>query len=199
MTTAVFCGLQAIRANRLLAAAIWLAGVSLLVSTALYRMGAAETAVIELSVGAGLVTVLFVFAIAIAGEEAMTASSLVPGPLVWLLLVVLVVLLGWLTAPVQLTSAAVSEEAPFAVVLWEERGLDMLVQVGLIFAGALGILGLLSEPQLEQKPPVKIAVSNRKAIETGLEMVRLDTVRPIVTDLDMVRVERIVEKEKEFV
>jgi hypothetical protein len=29
--------------------------------------------------------------------------------------------------------------------LWEQRGLDMLVQIGLIFAGVLGVLGLLAD------------------------------------------------------
>ena len=42
-------------------------------------------------------------------------------------------------------------EAPFASVLWQERGFDVLVQIGLIFAGVLGILGLLREPLGEQQ------------------------------------------------
>jgi len=58
---ALGCGVQAIRAKRLLAAALWLAGVSAAVATLMYSLGAYEVAVIELSVGAGLVTVLFVF------------------------------------------------------------------------------------------------------------------------------------------
>jgi uncharacterized MnhB-related membrane protein len=147
--TALLFGLQALRAKRLLVAALWLAGVSLLVSTLLYRLGAAETAVIELSVGAGLVTVLFVFAIAIAGEDAMTGRSIVPGLLGWLLFIAVAALLGWLTLPIQPTDLEIVE-APFAVVLWQERGLDVLVQIGLIFAGVLGILGLLSEPASER-------------------------------------------------
>ena len=147
--TTLFCALQAIRAKRLLTAALWLAGVSLLVSTLLYRLGAAETAVIELSVGAGLVTILFVFAIAIAGEDAMTGQSIVPGLLGWLLFIAVVALLGWLTVPIQPTDSEIVE-APFAVVLWQERGLDVLVQIGLIFAGVLGILGLLSEAASER-------------------------------------------------
>ena len=147
--TALLFGLQALRAKRLLVAALWLAGVSLLVSILLYRLGAVETAVIELSVGAGLVTVLFVFAIAIAGEDAMTGRSIVPRLLGWLLFIAVAALLGWLTLPIQPTDLEIVE-APFAVVLWQERGLDVLVQIGLIFAGVLGILGLLSEPASER-------------------------------------------------
>ena len=70
--------LQAVRCKRLVRSALWLAGVSAMLSVVLYRLGAHEVAVIELSVGAGLVTVLMVFAIAIAGEDAMSLPPLVP-------------------------------------------------------------------------------------------------------------------------
>jgi hypothetical protein len=100
-------------------------------------------------VGAGLVTVLFVFAIAIAGEDRMIAQSIIPRLLGWLLIIAVIALLGWLTVPIQPTDSDMIE-APFAVVLWQERGLDVLVQIGLIFAGVLGILGLLSEVATER-------------------------------------------------
>ena len=61
--------IQAIRVKRLLVTALWLASTSALTSIMLYLLGGYRIAVIELSVGAGLVTVLFVFAINIAGEE----------------------------------------------------------------------------------------------------------------------------------
>ena len=173
---ALICGWQAIRSPRLLAAAVWLAGVSVLVAIGLYHVGAHETAVIELSVGAGLVTVLFVFAIVMAGEDAMAAPAVVPRWLAWALAVAGVALLAWLTLPLggsttagftaegaggaevsPLSSAlsafsavssdaATTSESTFAVVLWQERALDMLVQIGLIFAAVLGVLGLLAEP-----------------------------------------------------
>jgi uncharacterized MnhB-related membrane protein len=57
------CTVMAVRGKHLLVSAIWLAGSSAFVALLLFRMGAPEIAVIELSVGAGLVTVLFVFAI----------------------------------------------------------------------------------------------------------------------------------------
>ena len=64
----LLCAVMAVRTQRLLVSALWLAGASALVSLWMYILGAPEVAVIELSVGAGLVTVLFVFAINIAGE-----------------------------------------------------------------------------------------------------------------------------------
>ena len=50
-------------------------------------LGAPEIAVIELSVGAGLVTVLFVFAINLTGEENLDAKRMMPKPLAWGLLI----------------------------------------------------------------------------------------------------------------
>ncbi len=143
---AVFCAVQAILANRLLIAALWLAGVSALVAITLYVLGAPQVAVVELSVGAGLVTVLFVFAISIAGDESMQASGLIPGTLAWSLILLVVVLLGWtfLTANGTTPAAANAAEPPFATIFWQQRQLDMLVQIALIFAGVLSVLGLLA-------------------------------------------------------
>jgi len=159
---AVVCAGQAVRARRLLSAALWLAGVSALVSIMLYALGAREVAVIELSVGAGLVTVLFVFAIGVAGEEAMDARALLPKPLAWGLVGGCSILLGWMILPT-LGGGAPLVERSFAEVLWQDRGLDVLVQIVLIFAGVLGVLGLLAEarrpvgrPALE-RPPAQAA------------------------------------------
>jgi uncharacterized MnhB-related membrane protein len=143
----VFCAIHAMRAKQLLASAVWLAGVSAFIALIFYVLGAREVAVIELSVGAGLVTVLFVYAIAIAGEEAMNARSLVPKPLAWGLVVLVLALLGVGDWPTLSGSGQAGMEAPFGTVLWEARGLDVLVQVVLIFAGVMGVLGLLAEPE----------------------------------------------------
>jgi uncharacterized MnhB-related membrane protein len=77
------CAVLAISAKRLLVSAIWLAVTSALVALMMYMLGAAQLAVIELSVGAGLVTVLFVFAINISGEEPLNLIPVMPKPLAW--------------------------------------------------------------------------------------------------------------------
>ena len=79
------CGVMAVRARRLLSSAVWLAACSAFLAVLLYRLGAYEVSVIELSVGAGLVTVLFVFAINIAGDESIGLPSVIPRGLTWLL------------------------------------------------------------------------------------------------------------------
>jgi uncharacterized MnhB-related membrane protein len=141
---AVICAILAIQARRLLSSALWLAGVSGLMALGFYLIGAHEIAVIELSVGAGLVTVLFVFAIAIAGDEAMSAPKLLPRPVIWAIVALFVALLGWVSLSWgEGTSPAAS--GSFSETLWEERALDVLVQAALIFGGTLAVLGILAK------------------------------------------------------
>jgi uncharacterized MnhB-related membrane protein len=139
------CALLAIHAQRLLISALWLAGCSALLALALALMGAPEVGVVELSVGAGLVTIIFVFAINIAGEETTVTRALVPRPLAWALMGLFLGLLLWLTVPRILTPALGRDALPFLRALWEERSLDTVLQVALIFSGVLGSLGLLAE------------------------------------------------------
>jgi uncharacterized MnhB-related membrane protein len=148
----IICAIQAIRVHRLLISALWLAGCSALVALLMYLIGAPEIAVVELSVGAGLVTVLFVFAINIAGEETLPVRSLIPRPLAWVLVAAAVILLGWMTVPSFLPAVGSQMQPGFAEILWQDRNLDLMLQIVLIFAGVLGVIGLLSQ---EPAPAVK--------------------------------------------
>jgi uncharacterized MnhB-related membrane protein len=145
----VICAIQAIRVHRLLFSALWLAGCSALVALLMYLIGAPEIAVIELSVVAGLVTVLFVFAINIAGDEAIAVHSLIPKPLAWILLGAAVLLLGWMVLPGFLSMSGIPAEEGLAAVLWQDRNLDLMLQIVLIFAGVLGVIGLLAESKAQ--------------------------------------------------
>lgn len=140
----------AISAKRLLISAIWLALTSALVALMIYLLGAPQIAVIELSVGAGLVTVLFVFAINIAGEEVSGLKSALPKPLVWasvLLATGLAIFFILRSVGVLQFPTGASEIVPG--ILWKERYLDLLLQTVLIFAGVLGVIGLLSHAKVE--------------------------------------------------
>ena len=148
---AVLFAVLAIRSRRLLTSALWLAGVSALLSIVFYLYGARQVAVIELSVGAGLVTVLLVFAVSIAGEDAIRSQPIVPKAFAWILAILLVLLLSWFTLLSPANPIQAGTELALVDVLWQARGLDVLVQVVLIFSGVLGLLGLLAEvrPHLE--------------------------------------------------
>ena len=145
------CAFQAVRAARLLVSALWLAGASALVALEMYLLGAPEIAVIELSVGAGLVTVLFVFAINLTGEENLDARRMMPKPLAWGLLFVAAALLLYFILPEINQIAAGQVFGNFTEIFWEDRQLDTLLQILMIFSGVLGVLGLLSE-QFARRP-----------------------------------------------
>lgn len=141
---AVFCAYRAIVATRILSATIYLACISALVSAVLYLLGAAQVAVMELSVGAGLVTVLLVYALSVVGDDAMDPASVIPKPLAFAFVGLVTVVLGWMVFPAARTGSAVGE-FDLANSLWQNRVLDVWIQIVLIFSGVLGVLGLLSE------------------------------------------------------
>ena len=141
---AVICGYRAIAAKRILSATIYLACISALTSVVLYRLGAVQVAVMELSVGAGLVTVLLVYALSVVGDDAMDPSSVIPKPLAFVLVGLTTLLLGWMVfpaVPVYFERGSMT----LAVSLWQTRVLDVWIQIALIFSGVMGVLGLLSE------------------------------------------------------
>jgi NADH:ubiquinone oxidoreductase subunit 6 (subunit J) len=157
----------AIRAGRLITSALWLAGVSALISVLFFLYGARQVAVIELSVGAGLVTVLFVFAISIAGDDVVDTHALLPWPLFVGVSILFVFLLGWFILPASvLPFAAAATQGSLDDVLWGQRGLDVLVQVVLIFSGVLGLLGLLAEV----KPPLEGSAAEEISAERDREL-----------------------------
>jgi uncharacterized MnhB-related membrane protein len=152
----LWCAIQAVRSPRLLTSALWLAGASALTALLMFLLGAPEVAVIELSVGAGLVTVLFVFAINIAGEEEFDLLPVVPRPVAWVLVVIGVIMLIWMNLSVFGPSIGVTPTTNFSTALWVDRRVDVLMQIGLIFAGVLGVLGLMADVEHPAPPgPVK--------------------------------------------
>ncbi|NPV56851.1 MAG: DUF4040 domain-containing protein [Anaerolineae bacterium] len=146
----IFCAVMAIRAQRLLTSAIYLAGCSALVALFLYQLGAPEIAVIELSVGAGLVTILFVFAINIAGDDPAQHPPILPKPMAWVLVLMAVVTAATILLPNYDTILPLVSE-PLDDTLWEKRTLDVILQSVFIFAGVLGVLNLLGETTYDQE------------------------------------------------
>lgn len=176
---AIFCAYRVMRAQRLLNVTIWLAVTSALISVLLYLLGAPEVAVIELSVGAGLVTVLFVFAFSITGEITFDELTLIPRPLAWLLAAGALALLSWFTLPVT-HHPNTGEGVTFARILWEQRGLDVLAQMVLIFSGVMGLLGLLADRPLraDRRSPAEKMHTAHMASLPSLEDAQIEEARP---------------------
>jgi uncharacterized MnhB-related membrane protein len=141
---AIFCAYRAILARRILSATIYLACISALTSAVLYLLGAAQVAVMELSVGAGLVTVLLVYALSVVGDDALDSVSIIPKPLAFALVGLTTILLGWMAYPA-LPVLVEKGTLNLAISLWQSRVLDVWIQIVLIFSGVMGVLGLLSE------------------------------------------------------
>jgi NADH:ubiquinone oxidoreductase subunit 6 (subunit J) len=160
----IICAIQSLRSSRLLVSAIYLAATSILLSIIFFLLGAYQVAVIELSVGAGLVTILLVFAINVSGEDFKENLPVIPKPLSWGLVICSIILLAIFVLPIGQQQSAVIEES-FTSRLWENRAVDVLVQVVLIFTGALGALGLLAEEKAPLKYPAAEEVSAKRERE----------------------------------
>lgn len=140
----LFCAFQAVRNKRLIVSAIWLAGTSALVSIMMYLLGAYQIAVIELSVGAGLVTVLFVFAINIAGDEPIPDLSFIPKFLARIFVFIAIIIIGWQILPILNLPININQDTGFQSIVWENRKADLYLQVVMVFAGVISMLRLLS-------------------------------------------------------
>lgn len=141
---AVICAYRAMTEARILSATIYLACVSAAVAMMLYLLGAYQIAVIELSVGAGLVTVLLVYAISVVGDDATDPGPVIPRPVAVGLALLTAVMLGYMAYSLP-SKVLAGRVPPLIRALWEQRVLDVWIQMVLIFAGVLGILGLLAE------------------------------------------------------
>ena len=56
-----------------------------------------------------------------------------------------VILLGWMAFPAIRTTVDTSVQLIWPAALWQNRVLDVWIQIVLIFSGVMGVLGLLSE------------------------------------------------------
>jgi len=161
---AAFCAYRAMISKHLLPSTLYLACVSALASITLYLLGAQEVAVIELSVGAGLVTVLLVYVLSVVGDDNLDPTSIIPKPLAFVLVATITILVAWMAFPL-VTSPSTTPEVTLAQVLWKHRALDVWVQVALIFSGVMGVLGLLSEKEHKieiQKESIPVAAELKK-------------------------------------
>jgi len=141
----VLFSVLAILLRDLLKSAISLAVASLLLGIIFFRMNAPYAGVFEISVVAGLITVLFILTIALttAGED-VKESRLVNWvfPLVFVAFIVIdaLVMKSLLGKVPALASGA--EAGSFGQVLWKGRTFDLVGQIAVILAGVFSVLAL---------------------------------------------------------
>jgi NADH:ubiquinone oxidoreductase subunit 6 (subunit J) len=150
LQTALLIGLVifsvlAILLKDLLKSAISLAVASLLLGIIFFRMNAPYAGVFEISVVAGLITVLFILTIALTGAgHDVRESKLVNWvfPLVFVAFIVIdaLVMKSLLGKVPALPSGA--EAGAFGDVLWKGRTLDLVGQIAVILAGVFAVLAL---------------------------------------------------------
>lgn len=141
----VLFSVLAILLKDLLRSAISLAAASLLLGIIFFRMDAPYAGVFEISVVAGLITVLFILAIALtkAGEEVREPGAAnVVFPLVFAAFIVIdaLVMKGLLGKVPALAAGA--EAGSFGEVLWRGRTFDLVGQIAVILAGVFAVLAL---------------------------------------------------------
>jgi NADH-quinone oxidoreductase subunit J len=129
----------------LLRAAISLAVASLLLGIIFFRMGAPYAGVFEISVVAGLITVLFILTIALTNAGQEVRESRLANLVFPLFFVVFIAIDAWVMKGLfqkipALPSAP--ESGAFGDVLWKGRTFDLVGQIAVILAGVFSVLAL---------------------------------------------------------
>ncbi len=141
----VLFSVLAILLRDLLKSAISLAAASLFLGIIFFRMNAPYAGVFEISVVAGLITVLFILTIALTeagGEvrESRTVNWVFPLFFVAFIIIDALVMKGLLRKIPALASGA--ETGTFGDVLWKGRTFDLVGQIAVILAGVFAVLAL---------------------------------------------------------
>jgi len=139
----------AVFAKDILKSALSLAVASIFLAILFFRMNAPYAGVFEISVVAGLITVLFVSTIALTGTGAELKErkwTILVFPLFFIIVLILdYILIKKLTGTITNISnviPGVGAQGLFADVLWKERTFDLIGQISIIFAGVFTVLAL---------------------------------------------------------
>jgi NADH-quinone oxidoreductase subunit J len=140
----LFCAL-AILAKDLIKSAISLAVASVLLGILFFTMKAPYAGVFEISVVAGLITVLFMLTIALTRSEGEVKERRwvkIAFPLFFAAFVVIdILVMKGLLSKLRIAAPGV-ESGSFGDVLWKQRTFDLIGQLAVILAGVFAVLAL---------------------------------------------------------
>lgn len=150
----ITAGLWTVMTRTLLKSAVGLAVVSAVLTMIMFRMDAAIAGVFELSVCAGLITVVFISTISLtktrtaeerdeAAKKRFTIFRFLPLLVIVVAFIAVYLIKGSFVNDVVMISKPITED--FRNILWDSRRLDLLGQIVIILTGIFGIIVLLKE------------------------------------------------------
>lgn len=130
----------------LLKAALSLMGASVFLAIVFFMLKAPYAGVFEISVVAGLITVLFVSTIGLTrgdanGGESRLSGIIFPLFFIWFIIIDILIMYALLNQ-YPATISANPEPGSFGQVFWQKRAFDLIGQIGIIFAGVFSVLAL---------------------------------------------------------
>jgi NADH:ubiquinone oxidoreductase subunit 6 (subunit J) len=140
----VLFSVLAILLRDLLKSAISLAVASLFLGIIFFRMNAPYAGVFEISVVAGLITVLFMLTIALTkgGSAGESKKLSVVFPAFFIVFIIIDVLVMRRLLQKIPALPGLEETGTFGQVLWNTRTFDLVGQIAVIFAGVFSVLAL---------------------------------------------------------
>ncbi len=149
----VLAALATVMSVRLLRSVIGLAVTSVLLTVIMFRLNSPLAAVFELSVCAGLIPAIFISTIGLTARTtpddlaALRRDKLKRYGLLPVILIVAAVALTQVVLPNVEQTAILGNSV--RQVLWEQRQIDLIGQVVVLLAGALGVVVLVKERRNE--------------------------------------------------
>jgi len=152
----ILAGLWAVMAPNLLKAAIGLAVASAILAIIMFNLNATLAAVFELSVCAGLITVVFISVISLTRQpsDREMSSKKILKRFAFLPLVMLLAALGLamlMSKPDFNLVMAQSPSEDMRLVLWGQRQMDLLGQVVVLLTAVFGVVVLFKERKRQEK------------------------------------------------
>lgn len=153
LTALLLAGLWTVMTTRLLRSVIGLALVSVILSIIMFRLLSPIAAVFELSVCAGLISVIFVTTVSFTqrlSQEDVQVRRKERFARFWILPLIIVpvfILLMKFSKPVAFRTPQVFNTEDVRYLLWNLRHLDLLGQIAIILAGVFGVVILFKEPK----------------------------------------------------
>jgi NADH-quinone oxidoreductase subunit J len=141
----VVFSILAVLIKDLLKAALSLMGASIFLAVTFFFMKAYYAGVFEISVVAGLITVLFVSTIGLIRSEDFKESKvptiIFPLFFIWFIIIDILIFGAFINRfPVM--GYRIPEAGTFGEVFWQKRTFDLVGQIGIIFAGVFSVLAL---------------------------------------------------------